>query len=116
LTAEDVAPPLPRLTLRDPLPPVIEDAVALRDYCNALAAGSGPVALDAERQGGTAQPPGGSGDALAPVPAPPGPIPRRPGGCCGAQIAPSPSIATLAMLLVVGAVVLRRRRSAGLRR
>ena len=52
MTAEDVAPPLPRLSLRDPLPPVIEDAAALRDYCDAVAAGSGPVALDAERASG----------------------------------------------------------------
>ena len=52
MTAEDVAPPLPRLSLRDPLPPVIEDATALRDYCDAVAAGSGPVALDAERASG----------------------------------------------------------------
>ena len=52
MTAEDVAPPLPRLSLRDPLPPVIEDAAALRTYCDAVAAGSGPVALDAERASG----------------------------------------------------------------
>lgn len=52
MTAEDVAPPLPRLSLRDPLPPVIEDAAALREYCDAVAAGSGPVALDAERASG----------------------------------------------------------------
>lgn len=49
---EDAAPPLPRLSLRDPLPPVIEDAEALDGYCRAVAAGSGPVALDAERASG----------------------------------------------------------------
>jgi len=52
LTAEEVAPPSARLTLRDPLPPVIEDAAALGAYCEAVAAGSGPVALDAERASG----------------------------------------------------------------
>ncbi|MGH3456687.1 HRDC domain-containing protein [Aeromicrobium sp.] len=43
---------MPRLSLRDPLPPVIEDADALDAYCGAVAAGSGPVALDAERASG----------------------------------------------------------------
>ena len=52
MTAEEVAPPSARLTLRDPLPPVIEDAAALGAYCEAVAAGSGPVALDAERASG----------------------------------------------------------------
>jgi len=52
LTAEEVASPPDRLILRDPLPPVIEDADALRTYCDALSAGSGPVALDAERASG----------------------------------------------------------------
>ena len=52
MTAEEVAPPLERLTLRDPLPPVIEDATALGHYCEAVAAGSGSVALDAERASG----------------------------------------------------------------
>ena len=42
----------PLLTLRDGLPPVIETEPALRDYCAALAAGSGPVAIDAERASG----------------------------------------------------------------
>jgi len=52
LTAEEVPPPSARLTLRDPLPPVIEDVAALDEYCDAIAAGSGPVALDAERASG----------------------------------------------------------------
>jgi ribonuclease D len=52
LTAEEVAPPSARLELRDPLPPVIEDGAALDAYCNAVTAGSGPVALDAERASG----------------------------------------------------------------
>ncbi len=49
---EATSPPPERLTLRDPLPPVIEDPAALARYCEALAAGSGPVALDAERASG----------------------------------------------------------------
>jgi len=52
LTAEEVAPPSARLTLRDPLPAVIEDVAALDEYCKAVASGSGPVALDAERASG----------------------------------------------------------------
>lgn len=52
MTAEEVTTPLPRLTLRDPLPPVIEDVVALDAYCDVLTDGSGPVALDAERASG----------------------------------------------------------------
>ncbi|MGI9085335.1 MAG: HRDC domain-containing protein [Aeromicrobium sp.] len=52
MTAEEITPPPPRLDLRDPLPPVIEDAEALRTYCQGVAAGSGPVALDAERASG----------------------------------------------------------------
>lgn len=49
---EPPPPPLPRLALRDPLPAVIETATALQSYCDAVAAGSGPVALDAERASG----------------------------------------------------------------
>ena len=52
MTAEEAAPPAARLTLRDPLPPVIEDVAALDEYCEAVVAGSGPVALDAERASG----------------------------------------------------------------
>jgi ribonuclease D len=56
LTAEDEAPEPPptpdRLTLRDPLPPVIEESAPLQEYCDAIAGGSGPVALDAERASG----------------------------------------------------------------
>jgi ribonuclease D len=43
---------LPRLQLREPLPAVIESPEALATYCDRLAAGSGPVALDAERASG----------------------------------------------------------------
>ena len=56
MTAEDEAPEPPptpdRLTLRDPLPPVIEESAPLQEYCDAIAGGSGPVALDAERASG----------------------------------------------------------------
>src|SRR5690349_11613671 len=44
------APPL--LTLRDGLPPVVETEAALVDACARLAAGTGPVAIDAERASG----------------------------------------------------------------
>ena len=52
MTSEEIEPQLERLALRDPLPPVIEDATTLRTYSDAVAAGSGPVALDAERASG----------------------------------------------------------------
>jgi ribonuclease D len=52
LTAEEVPPPSARLTLRDPLPPVVEDVAALDEYCDAVVSGSGPIALDAERASG----------------------------------------------------------------
>jgi ribonuclease D len=43
---------VPLLAPRDGLPPVIETSTALVDYADALAAGSGPVAVDAERASG----------------------------------------------------------------
>ncbi len=50
---ESTAPPaVPLLAPRDGLPPVIETSTALVDYAEALAAGSGPVAVDAERASG----------------------------------------------------------------
>ncbi|MCO7221857.1 ribonuclease D [Klenkia sp. PcliD-1-E] len=49
--AED-SPAVPLLAPRDGLPPVIETSTALVDYAAALAAGSGPVAVDAERASG----------------------------------------------------------------
>ena len=52
MTAEEVSEPSARLTLRDPLPPVVEDVTALDEYCDAMTSGSGPVALDAERASG----------------------------------------------------------------
>jgi ribonuclease D len=44
--------PKPLLTLRDGLPPVVETPAALVEVCTAIAAGSGPVAIDAERASG----------------------------------------------------------------
>jgi ribonuclease D len=50
---EPTAPPtVPLLAPRDGLPPVIETSTALVDYAEALAAGTGPVAVDAERASG----------------------------------------------------------------
>ncbi len=50
---EPTAPPaVPLLAPRDGLPPVIETSTALVEYAEALAAGSGPVAVDAERASG----------------------------------------------------------------
>jgi ribonuclease D len=46
------APPPPLLELRDGLPPLTETPPALADACQALAAASGPVAIDAERASG----------------------------------------------------------------
>ena len=42
----------PMLILRDGLPPVVETEAALLEVCSALVAGSGPVAIDAERASG----------------------------------------------------------------
>jgi ribonuclease D len=49
---EPVAPEAPRLQLRDPLPPVVDTAAALDDTCARIMAGTGPIALDAERASG----------------------------------------------------------------
>lgn len=49
---ESLLEPAPLLQLREPRPPVIETNAALEDYCRALAAGTGPVAIDAERASG----------------------------------------------------------------
>lgn len=49
---EEQAPPLPRLQLRDPLPPVIDTVDDYVAYCARVALGHGPVALDAERASG----------------------------------------------------------------
>jgi ribonuclease D len=48
---EAPAPP-PMLTLRDGLPPVVETEAVLRETCARIAAGTGPVAIDAERASG----------------------------------------------------------------
>lgn len=51
-TAEPVTPEAPRLELRDPLPPVVDTPELLQDTCERIAAGTGPIALDAERASG----------------------------------------------------------------
>lgn len=51
-TDAEEAPPVELLALADGLPPVIDTPEALADYCAAIAAGSGPVAIDAERASG----------------------------------------------------------------
>jgi ribonuclease D len=45
------APP-PLLALRDGLPPIIDTPAALAEACASIAAGTGPVAIDAERASG----------------------------------------------------------------
>jgi ribonuclease D len=49
---EPVAVESPRLELRDPLPPVVETPAQLQATCDAILAGTGPIALDAERASG----------------------------------------------------------------
>lgn len=49
---EPVPEPAPLLELREVRPPVVETAEALQAYCRAIAEGSGPVAIDAERASG----------------------------------------------------------------
>ncbi|MCZ9337019.1 ribonuclease D, partial [Streptomyces sp. TRM76130] len=44
--------PIPLLEPREGIPPVIADAAALAEVTAAFAAGSGPVAVDAERASG----------------------------------------------------------------
>ena len=51
-TEAEPEPERPLLTLRDGLPPVIETVEALVEFSRALAAGQGPVAIDAERASG----------------------------------------------------------------
>ena len=46
------APPAPLLELRDGLPEVVDTDAGLLEACEALAAASGPVAIDAERASG----------------------------------------------------------------
>ncbi len=49
---KDPAPPAPLLTLRDGLPPITDTPEALAEVVAAVAAGTGPVGLDAERASG----------------------------------------------------------------
>lgn len=51
-TAAEQAPPLPLLTLRDGLPEVTDTPAGLAAVVAAVAGGSGPVAIDAERASG----------------------------------------------------------------
>ncbi len=48
----EAAPPAPLLTLRDGLPPIVETRAALDEVVAAVAAGTGPIGLDAERASG----------------------------------------------------------------
>jgi ribonuclease D len=50
--AEPPAPPAPLLELRDGLPEVVDTDEGLAEACAALAAATGPVAIDAERASG----------------------------------------------------------------
>ncbi|MBC9713116.1 ribonuclease D [Streptomyces sp. TRM66268-LWL] len=50
--ALDAASPTPLLEPRDGIPPVIADAASLAEVVSAFAAGTGPVAVDAERASG----------------------------------------------------------------
>ena len=45
-------PPAPLLALREPLPPVVDTPEALAATCAAVAGGTGPIAIDAERASG----------------------------------------------------------------
>ena len=51
-TVEETAPPPPLLTLRDGLPEITETEPQLAEVVERVAAGTGPVALDAERASG----------------------------------------------------------------
>ncbi|SDO50250.1 ribonuclease D [Geodermatophilus sp. DSM 45219] len=51
-TPDDEPTAVPLLAPRDGLPPVVETSTALVRYAEALAAGTGPVAVDAERASG----------------------------------------------------------------
>ncbi|MEU0602591.1 ribonuclease D [Streptomyces sp. NPDC006393] len=50
--SSDTGAPIPLLEPREGIPPVIADAAALAEVIRAFAAGSGPVAVDAERASG----------------------------------------------------------------
>ena len=49
MTEDEPTPDVPLLELRDGLPGVIDTPEALAACCEALGAGTGPVAIDAER-------------------------------------------------------------------
>ncbi|MDR7086671.1 ribonuclease D [Aeromicrobium panaciterrae] len=52
VTVEPVEPEAPRLQLREPLTAVVDTPAALAETCERIAAGTGPIALDAERASG----------------------------------------------------------------
>ncbi|MCW2831992.1 MAG: ribonuclease [Aeromicrobium sp.] len=49
---EPIVPDAPRLELRDPLPAVVSTPEQLAETCERIMAGTGPIALDAERASG----------------------------------------------------------------
>src|SRR4051812_10807981 len=49
---QEPVPERPLLALRDGLPPIVETEAGLAEVCDRLAAGTGPVAIDAERASG----------------------------------------------------------------
>ena len=51
-TPDEQPPPIPLLTLRDGLPDITETEAQLADVVRRVAAGTGPIALDAERASG----------------------------------------------------------------
>lgn len=51
-TSEEEPTPAPLLELRDGLPPVVADDAGLGEVADALASGTGPIAVDAERASG----------------------------------------------------------------
>ena len=51
-STEEIEPPRPLLSLRHGLPHVVQSEAELREACEANTAGSGPVAIDAERASG----------------------------------------------------------------
>lgn len=52
VTADTTPAPPPLLTLRDGLTPIVDTEAGLVEVCERIAAGSGPVAIDAERASG----------------------------------------------------------------
>ena len=51
-TDDETSEPAPLLELRDGLPPVVTTDARLAEVCAAIAGGTGPIAIDAERASG----------------------------------------------------------------